>query len=126
MLRNIIHIYMTNTEIIIPPHSLWITSVEEDNRNLDLILRNNGTGEVNFEVKVETPENFEIRCINDMDEISSTEMTKEFRIPSERQDHISFGFRYLGNDHREDVLKVTVSDGVRETSRTYDIVLFEN
>lgn len=117
---------MTDTDVVIPPHSLWLTSIEEDNRNIDFVLKNHDDESVNFDVKIETPSNIITRCINTDEEFNTPINELNFTVNPEKQKVVTLSFRYVGTDHREDTLKIYVSEGSNKTNREFDIVLFEN
>jgi len=117
---------MTDTDVVIPPHSLWLTAVEEDNRDLNFTLKNHGDNEVKFNLEVETPSNFVTHCTNTGEKSEDCVNQFNFTVNPNRQKPVTFAFQYLGNDHRQDTLEVRILSDKKETKRCFDIVLFEN
>lgn len=118
---------MADTELIIPPHSLWLTAVEEDNRNIRMVARNKSDEDVTFTFSVIGPEGVEVRCIEDDSAFSSERCTYEVTVEPEHQSPAEFFLIYTDDVHREDANVVgKITDGSRTLRREFETKLFEN
>lgn len=114
--------------MIIPPHSLRLTAVEDDNRDLDMVARNNGNKKVTFKFEVKGPDGVKARVkspFSDANEFQN-ECTFEATVEPNRQKPLTFGLVYNGDEMREDTVVAQISDGKSTVRRVFDVILFEN